>query len=96
MNFRKGQGKPARYYHKANKRLRNITLVPSEFEPEFVESFNHDHSFETSSWDSDTSVMAIFTSLLVNMVSTRQPEDEEDDIVLHSENDPWIKHLNVL
>jgi len=43
-------------------------LTPISSEPEFEESVRHDHSSETSSWELDVSVGAIFKNLSVNMV----------------------------
>lgn len=42
------------------------------------------------------SIGAFFTELSVNMASVSHPEDEEEEIMLHSKDDPWIKHLNTL
>lgn len=56
----------------------------------------HDYSSNTSSWSSDASVGAVFRALSVNMVLTNHLEEDEDDGLLQSEDDPWIKHLNTL
>lgn len=106
LNFRKRRrtiplakvpkGKHVDYYNKTKRGLGYVTLISSEYEPEFVESFFKDHSFDNFSWDFDTSVGTLFTSRSVNMLSAGQREDEKKDAMLHSENDPWIKHLNTL
>lgn len=42
------------------------------------------------------SIGALFTGLSINMIFASQRKGEEDDIILHSEDYPWIKHLNAL
>jgi len=37
----------------------------------------------------------IFKELSVNMVSTSHPEEEDEEII-QSDTDPWIKYLNTL
>jgi len=69
------------------------TLIPSTSESK--ESLYHDHSSGTSSWESNVSVGGIFKKLSVNMILTSHPE-EEDEEMIQSDTDPWIKHLNTL
>jgi len=88
LNFGKGKqvllrsfvpkGKAPDYYHKTRRRLGDVsTLISSD--PEFEESVWHDHSSETSSWESDASICAIFKNLSVNMISASHLEDEDID-----------------
>lgn len=90
------KGKPVEYSHKTKKGLRYTTPVQSKSKPEFGKSFNQDHSSDTSSWYRDTSIGTLFTGHSINIVSASKPEDEEEDIMLHLEYEPWIKHLNAL
>jgi len=103
LNFGKGRrtllqsfipkGKAPDYYHKTQRRLGYIsTPIPSTSESE--ESLYHDHSSGTSSWESDVSVGGIFKELSVNMVSTSHPKEDEE--MIQSDTDPWIKNLNIL
>ena len=55
------------------------SLVLSD--PKSEEEVYHDRSSATSSWDSDVSVIAIFKSLSVNMVSASHLENKDDDAV---------------
>lgn len=89
------KGKPVKDYHKIKRGLGHITPVSSESEPEYVESFNYDHSYDTSLWDSNTSIEALFIGLSVNVVFTSQPEDEEKEIMLHSEMTYGSSNLTV-
>lgn len=38
----------------------------------------------------------VFNALSANMVLTSHPKEDENDGVLQSEDDPWIRHLNTL
>jgi len=49
----------------------------------------------TSSSDSDVSVGGIFKNLSVNMVSTSHLKEEDEEII-QSDTDPWIKYLNIV
>ena len=69
------------------------TPIPSASESE--ESLYHNHSSGTSSWESDVSVRNIIKDLFVNMVSISHPKDEDEEMI-QSDTDPWIKHLNTL
>jgi len=62
---------------------------------ESEESLYHYRSSGTSSWESDVSVGSIFKEISVNMISTSHPEDENEEMI-QSDIDPWIKHLNTL
>jgi len=53
------------------------TSIPSGSESEKL--LYHDHSSDTSSWESDVSVDNIFEGLSVNMVSTSPLKDEDED-----------------
>src|SRR3954464_11624331 len=56
----------------------------------------YDHSSDTSSFNSDVSVGTLFEPVSVNMVSA-QPEPYDDEIeLINTEDDPWIRHLNML
>ena len=44
---------------------------------------------------SDVNVGNIFKELSVNMVSISHPKDEDEEMI-QSDIDPWIKHLNIL
>ena len=44
-------------------------------------------------WESDVSVGNIFKELSVNMASTSYLEDQDEEMI-QSDADPWIKHLN--
>ena len=61
------------------------TPIPSASESE--ELLYHNHSPGTSSWESDVNVGNIFKDLLVNMVSTSHPEDEDEEMI-QSDIDP--------
>ena len=64
---------------------------------EFDKLLYHDHSSDTSSWESYISVGAIFEDLSVNMVSISHLEDEDrDEEIIQSDTNPSIKHLNSL
>jgi len=69
------------------------TPIPLASESE--ELLYHNHSSGTSSWESDVSISNIFEELSVNMVSTSHLEDEDEEII-QSDIDPWMKHLNTL
>ena len=63
------------------------TSIPLGFESE--ELLYHDHSSDTSSWESDISVGTIFKNLSVNIVSTSHMEDEdEDEEMIQLDTDP--------
>jgi len=47
----------------------------------------HDHSSDTSSWESDVSDGNIFKDLSVNMISISHPEDEDEQMI-QSNTDP--------
>lgn len=101
LNYEKGIWVPISYLSGCNvKNYRTIKKGlgyisnPVTLEFDFDESIYHNLSSSTSSWESDVSNGAIFKGLSVNMVSTRHPD--EDNILFHSEDDPWIKHLNAL
>ena len=53
------------------------TPIPSGSESE--ESLYHDHLSDTSSWELDINVGAIFEDLSVNMDSTSHMENEDED-----------------
>ena len=56
----------------------------------------YDHSSDTSSFNSDVSVGTLFEPVSVNMASA-QPEPDDDEIeLIDTEDDPWIRHLNML
>src|SRR3954470_14533541 len=56
----------------------------------------YNHSSDTSSFNSDISVGTLFGPVSVNMVSA-QPEPYDDEIeLIDTEDDPWIRHLNML
>src|SRR3954462_13892510 len=56
----------------------------------------YDHSSDTSSFNSDVSIGTLFEPVSVNMISA-QPEPDDDEIeLIGTEDDPWIKHLNML
>src|SRR3954469_23206716 len=56
----------------------------------------YDHSSDTSYFNSDISVGTLFEPVSVNMVSA-QPEANDDEIgLIDTEDDPWIRHLNML
>src|SRR3954471_11467914 len=56
----------------------------------------YDHSSDTSSFNSDISVGTLFEPVSVNMVSA-QPEPDDDEMeLINTEDDPWIRHLNIL
>ena len=55
------------------------TPVSSDFK--FEGSLYHDHSSDTPSWESDVSVGAIFENLSINMVSTSNVEDEDEEML---------------
>lgn len=63
------KGKSIDYYYKTKRGLKYVTPVPSESEPEYVESFKKDHSSDMSSWTPTLSVGALFNGLSVKMVS---------------------------
>jgi len=67
--------------------------ISSDFESE--KSLYHDHSLSTSSWESDVSLGTIFGNLSVNMVLTSHPKDEDEEMI-QSDTDLWIKYLNTL
>ena len=82
------------YYQKTQRGLGYLsTPSPSDFKSE--ESLYHDHLSGTSSWESDVSLGTIFENLSVNMVSTRHLEEENEEMI-QSDIDLWIKHLNTL
>ena len=104
LNFGKGRrtllrsfvpkGKAPDYYHRTRRGLGYVsTPVPSASDSR--ESSGHDYSSGTSSWESDVSIGNIFRELSVNMVSTSHLEDEDEEMI-QSDTDPWIKHLNTL
>lgn len=95
LNFRRERRTIPLLRSKTKRGLRYVSQF-HKIQTEIVEPFNQDHSSDTSSWDSDTIVGGIFTGLFVNMTFVSQPSDEEEDIMLYSEDDPWIKHLNDL
>jgi len=66
-----------------------VNVIPLDFVSE--ESLYHDHSSGTSSWESDVSIGDIFIDLSVNMVSTSHLENENEEMI-QSDIDPWIKH----
>ena len=55
----------------------------------------HNHSSNTSSWESDASVGNLFGELSVYMVTVSHLEDRDEEMI-QSDIDPWIKHLNIL
>ena len=69
------------------------TPIPSA--PDSKESLYHNHSSGISPWESNVSVGNIFKELAVNIVSISHPEDG-DEVMIQSDTDPWIKHLNAL
>ena len=88
------KGKAPDYYQKTRRGLGYVsTPILSDFKSE--ESLYHDHSSDTLLWKSDVSVGTIFGNLFVNMVSSSHLEDEDEEII-QSDTDLWIKHLNTL
>src|SRR3954466_16044499 len=56
----------------------------------------YDHSSDTSPFNSDISIGTLFEPVSVNMASA-QPEPDDDEIeLIDTEDDPWIRHLNML
>src|SRR5204863_8524837 len=56
----------------------------------------YDHSPDTTSFSSNPSIVTLFEPVSVNMVSA-QPEPDDDEIeLINTEDDPWIRHLNML
>jgi len=104
LNFGKGRrtllrsfvpkGKALDYFHRTRRGLGYVS-TPILSASESEESLYHNHSSSTSSWESDVSVGDIFKDLSVNMVSTSHQKNEDEEII-QSYKDPWIKHLNTL
>ena len=82
------------YYHRTRRGLSYVS-TPILSASESEELLYHDHSSGTSSWESDVGVGDIFKDLSMNMVSTSHPEDE-DEKMIQSDTDLWIKYLNTL
>ena len=104
LNFGKGRrtllrsfvpkGKAPDYYHRTRRGLGYVsTSVPSASDSEGPSG--HNYSSGTSSWESDVSIGNIFREFSWNMVSTSHLEDEDEEMI-QSDTDPWIKHLNTL
>jgi len=88
------KGKAPDYYQKTRRGLGYVS-TPISLDFEFEESLYHDHSSRTSSWESNVNICTIFQNLSVNMVSSSHLEDENEEMI-KSDIDPWIKHLNTL
>jgi len=95
LNFGKGRrtllrffvlkGKAPDYYHQTRKGLGYVsTPIPLAFESEW--SLHHNHSSDTSLWESDVSVGNIFKELSVNMISTSHPEDGNEKMIQSDTN----------
>ena len=108
LNFGKGRrtllrsfvpkGKAPDYYHKTRRGLGYVTS-PASSEQESDEANFNGHSSGTPSWDSDSSIGNVFRTLSVNMVAVdylKEDEPDQDEELIQSSNDPWIKHLNTL
>jgi len=84
------------YYHQTRRGLGYVP-TPIPLGSESKESLYHDQSSGTLSWELDISVGTIFEDFSMNMVSTSHLKDEnEDEEMIQSDTDPWIKHLNTL
>jgi len=80
------KGKPPDYYRRTRRSLGYVsTSIPSASESK--KSLYHNHSFGTSSWESDVSVGNLFTELSVNIVSASHLEDENKETI-QSNTDP--------
>src|SRR4051812_6091391 len=73
------EGKEANYYQETRRGLGYISPPPrSSHRPACVKKISHDHSSDTSSWESDVSIGALFKDLSINMVSAGPLEDLKD------------------
>lgn len=81
------------YYHKSRRGLGYIiTPLPSSTY-ESKEEVQHDHSFESSSWDLEISEGATFCNFIANMISINHIKEGYESTSL--QNDSWAKHLNM-
>src|SRR4051812_45352020 len=111
MNYGKGvralplpfvpKGREASYYQETKRGLGYVSPPARPgHSPSYVKMTSHDHSSDTSSWESDASIGTLFEGLSINMVSADPLEDLEDmgcdDSFFEDDNDPWIRHLNTL
>jgi len=88
------KGKAPDYYYRTRRGLGYVS-TPIPLASKFEGSLHHNHSLGMSLWESDVSVGNIFKELSIIMVSTSHPEDENEQII-QSDIDPWIKYLNTL
>src|SRR5436190_62627 len=95
------EGKEANYYQEAKRGLDYTSpLLRLSHGHTYFKIVSRDYSSSTSSWESDVSIGGLFEGLSINMVSASPLEDLEDmecdDSLLEDDDDPWIRHLNIL
>ena len=104
LNFGKGRciplqpfvskGKPANYYDQTRRGLGYVT-PPTTFDSEVESDYSPLlHSSESSNWDSDVTVIAVFKDHSLNMTSICRRKECQDTKVEPFNSDPWAQQLN--
>ena len=91
------KGKPDDFYHKLRRGLGYITPTPPQCHESWREardSSSTNSSAESSLWESDVSIGAMFKGLTANM-ATANPEESDGEDQIPVTIDSWDQHLNI-
>ena len=102
LNFEKGWCIPLQplpkgsvnYYDQTHRGLGYVTPSITSYREEESDCSAPSHSSDSSNWESNVSMGAIFKNLSINLTSIYQKEEYQGAEVKPFDSDPWTQQLN--